>query len=571
MASLRASLIAGFLACPVTLGAQDPRALLREADSLFRASALDSALVRYEAVLRGDSANSRAVFQVAVLRSWRNELPLAIQLHRKYVALEPRDLEGRVALARVMAWAGRFTESIAHYDTVLAREADYRDAALGRATALAWWGRFGAADSAYVAWLATHPQDTDTKIERARALAWAGHLDEALAVYASLPASSVEAAKGAARVTSWKGDLLGGEARWAAIVRDHPRDADAWVGLAQVRRWLGKPRAARDALDEALRIAPANSDALEQRRWVDAELRPASAFGITLATDSDDNESFAVTLSGGLAMPVGRRLTASVLHRRATLGALDGRVFNGSLGWGVQSPSGQFAATFNAGVTSLMPETPLDNDHVMTGGARFSAQFGSRVVAGVGAARSAFDEVAATIASGVVLDLADGDVLVRLPNRFTASAGISTGTVRRGSGGNNARWGSSGALSWAYARNISLSARTRAFGYDRAAGDGYFAPSRFQLTELAVHWHRAAERGLQASLDAAAGDQRVGTGAAASQRTAWSAALGTGLRWRPGVEAILSGTIANVASPGALLGTSEYTYRALSLTVRTLF
>jgi hypothetical protein len=173
----------------------------------------------------------------------------------------------------------------------------------------------------------------------------------------------------------------------------------------------------------------------------------------------------------------------------------------------------------------------------------------------------------------VALDLADADVVVRLPGRFSVSGGVSTGNVARGQAGDNGRWGSSGALSWAKARHVSLTARTRAFGYDRTAADGYFSPRRFQLTELAAHWHRSRELGWQASLDLGAGTQRVRIrgDAAPSERSAWSASASAGIRWRPGVEAMISGVIANVASPGTLLGSAEYTYRSLSLTFRTLF
>ena len=107
--------------------------LMREADSLFKAGRYDSALVRYEAVMRRDSTQSRAVFQVAVLRSWNNDLTTAAKLHWRYVLLEPRDREGRVAYARVLSWSGRFAAAIANYDTVLTREPDYRDAEIGRA------------------------------------------------------------------------------------------------------------------------------------------------------------------------------------------------------------------------------------------------------------------------------------------------------------------------------------------------------------------------------------------------------------------------------------------------------
>jgi tetratricopeptide (TPR) repeat protein len=239
-------------------------AVVARGDAAWTAERHDLAYAIYDSVVSADSAfSSRAVYRLGTLRSWRNELREAIQLHQLYVRLEPRDLEGRVGLARVYSWASRFEASIATYDTVLAREADYRDAAFGRATALAWWGKLDEAIAAYDAWIKAHPTDTEAELGRAQVLSWAGRLDEALAVYekAAKSGNTAEAEKGIARVTAWRGDVEGSERLWRAATVKYPRDAETWVGLGQVLRWMGRPFAARDALEHALVVKPSNDDA----------------------------------------------------------------------------------------------------------------------------------------------------------------------------------------------------------------------------------------------------------------------------------------------------------------------
>lgn len=584
----RAAVVTGTVAAalasvaPCTLraqGATDARAaqvLIREADSLFNADNYGAALARYEAAMRADSTASRAVYRVAVLRSWRDELDIAIALHRRYVELEPRDDDGRVGLARVLSWAGQYAASVALYDTVIGRNAGHRDAVMGRASTLASWGRFAEADSAYAAWTATHAADTAAMLERARRLAWAGRYDEALTLYRRAGPASVEGQKGEARVLTWKGDLVGGEAQWESLAQRYPNDVDVWVGLGQVRRWRGNPRGSRVALDRALRLRPGQTYALEQRRWIDAELDAAGGVTISATHDSDDNDAFTVAVHGGLPVPVGQRVEATASMRRATLGALDGHAVSAQLNWGVQSNGGKTSALFGAGVTSLsasaLPGGSAPEATLVFGSARVRAQLGTGVFAGIGASRTPLDEVTATIRTGVVLDLGDADVTVRLPHRVSAGIAAHGGSVARGEDGANDRWGMSGSVGWAYRRNITFAARTRAFGYERPATDGYFSPQRFQLTELAAGWQKAESYGWQAGVDVAAGSQRIRvSGSEPATRNAWSAAAFGGFRWRPGVESSVKAIFANVASPATVFGDAEYRYTAMIATVRWLF
>jgi hypothetical protein len=57
------------------------------------------------------------------------------------VGLEPRDEEGRIALAKAYAWSGATVRAVAVYDSILARDATIATPP-GAAQALAWAGRF---------------------------------------------------------------------------------------------------------------------------------------------------------------------------------------------------------------------------------------------------------------------------------------------------------------------------------------------------------------------------------------------------------------------------------------------
>jgi len=77
--------------------------LIASGDSAWTAGKFDAAFARYARVLEQDSTSGRALFRMATLLAWRNELDRSIGLYRHYVKLSPRDDDGRIALARVLA------------------------------------------------------------------------------------------------------------------------------------------------------------------------------------------------------------------------------------------------------------------------------------------------------------------------------------------------------------------------------------------------------------------------------------------------------------------------------------
>src|SRR2546423_4008853 len=160
---------------------------LRRADSAYQAGAYGLAADLFEGIVNGEaSPPSIAIFRLATLRSWDNRLEEANALYRRYIAQEPRDAEGRLALARTLAWGGHYASSIAIYDSLIAARQRYRDAVMGRAQTLAWAGDLKDALATYKAWVADHPSDREAAMDYARALAWNNQMDQAEALYTQL-------------------------------------------------------------------------------------------------------------------------------------------------------------------------------------------------------------------------------------------------------------------------------------------------------------------------------------------------------------------------------------------------
>src|SRR5256885_14631759 len=181
------------------------RNALARAQSTYKAGAYPLAADLYEWVVTHDNPPaSIAIFRLATLRSWDNELDEAAGLYRRYIKQEPWDAEGSLALARTLAWGAHYDSAIAIYDSLIAGKKRLRDATLDRAQTLAWAGRLKPALDAYRGWLRENSNDREAAIAYARTLAWNGQLDEAEARYAELsPTGNAADTKGFARAIGW--------------------------------------------------------------------------------------------------------------------------------------------------------------------------------------------------------------------------------------------------------------------------------------------------------------------------------------------------------------------------------
>jgi hypothetical protein len=124
----------------------------------------------------------------------------------------------------------------------------------------------------------------------------------------------------------------------------------------------------------------------------------------------------------------------------------------------------------------------------------------------------------------------------------------------------------SGALRWSLNRAVSVAAGARAFGYDHAALDGYFAPKRYLLAEGSGHLRLGGDLGWALESELGLGTQRITAfDNSSAGRFAQRCNLSATYRPQPGVEWSVSGSFANVASPTTI---SSADYRAYSIAVK---
>jgi tetratricopeptide (TPR) repeat protein len=502
------SLVAATLALAALARAQAQQppsldAMLSTADAAWRDGDHGRAAAVYEEIVRRDSTAARAVYRLALLFAWRNELARAIELHRLYLRLEPRDDDGRIALARTLAWAERYDEAEVIYDSILARKADHRDAVLGTAQLLAWRGRLTQAIARYETWVHTHADD-----------------------------------------------------------------AEAWASLGQARSWAGRPAKARDALHRALALRPGQDDVRAQLRIVEAAMAPSLEPGVTTTDDSDHNRSTTVVLEGGVGVPWGQRVVAGVRHRTADLGAAraTATALRTATSW--TSIDGRWTLRGELGATRLggrEGDVQRQSRTEPLASVRVSRRVARSLSASLGVLRTAFDETAPLIISGITTTTFEGDADFAFTPRLSFGLGGGV-TELAGGSGDNQRTAVSGTLRWTVKRDFSVAAGVRTFGYEHAASDGYFAPERYRLAEASVRAGFGGELGWRLDVEAGGGQQMI-QGFADSRTSRFAQRANVTIAWRPapGVEWALASAFANVASPTAL---SAADYRVWSLAVR---
>jgi Flp pilus assembly protein TadD len=545
------------------------RALVVRADSAWAAESYGTAALLYQAAVARDSSNSRAVFRLATLRSWSNQLDEGIRLYRRYVALEPRDLEGRLSLARAIAWSGQYASAIAVYDSVLAQNGTQRDAVLGRAQTLGWAGRLNESLSIYRSWLATHPTDREASLDYARALAWNGDLGQAERMYTQLSRTGdADAQKGLARVVAWRGELDRSEGAWRQVLELRPHDPEALTGLAQTLRWQGRQSDAEEALVAALETNPDYGDARTLLRWVQADLRPSVTVTGHGTNDSDTNRATNLLVDYVNPWRWNTTFGGRYAERRANFSAIDSRVHAATAFLAWQRGTWQLRASGGAAQhSSTLGPSSLKSATITSGSLQGGGRLGSALKVGFGASRSPFDETALLIANGVISTEYSGEAELGLPARISLSAGASHARLTGGTQ-DNRRNDYSSTLRWKYNRTWSVALGGREFGYDSPSTDGYFAPHRYTLGEISTRGHLGGELGWTSEADIGLGQQRIEIfGSGPESRLAERASLSVGYRPDPSQEITLLGGYANVAGPGQTKS-SEYNFYSLSLRVR---
>lgn len=135
---------------------QAQSSIVIRADSAFAAE--DRALARrlYEEAVRANPEHARAVFRLGQLEPSPDK---ALAFYARYVALEPRDPWGHMALGDQLARMDRVGEALESYAKAQALAPNERDVAIGRARIESRAGRSRAARQTLANWTAANSED----------------------------------------------------------------------------------------------------------------------------------------------------------------------------------------------------------------------------------------------------------------------------------------------------------------------------------------------------------------------------------------------------------------------------
>ena len=181
------------------------------------------------------------------------------------------------------------------------------------------------------------------------------------------------------------------------------------------------------------------------------------------------------------------------------------------------------------------------------------------VAAGIGYSRAPFDETAALIADGLVVDALDGSVDVAPSPHWSLSGGGGGAWLSDG----NRRYSAVAAVLARVLPGVQVGPFARVMGY-RRRGSGYFSPDRFSVLEgrVTTDWRRA-RWGVRA--DGGLGSQQVFQGAA--HQLEWHIGVTLTRGWGASNEIALVGLLTNSAVAIATGGvrTEGFRYRTLGV------
>lgn len=453
--------------------ASDPAEHLRRADAAYAAGDRARAEQEYAAVLALDPAQSRAVFRLAQLRE-RTDVVAAIALYRRYVALEPGDAWGHMALGTALANQGDVRAAMAAYDDAGRLAPGERDVEVGRARALARARHVDAAIAAYARVVAARPRDVEAWRELAAQQRTAG--DHRGAVRSLQRAAGTAGVDPGARAAIGRDIARNRAAMRASVVplAGGSRDSDGLfttqAGFTATSPLVGT---ARLGVRAAMRRA---GDGIYSRATQElaagAQLRPSAQLRLELEGGIRRSDRTAIELAPsdptgpprGPRAPIGRTPT----------------------------PGSTTFESYPVGRARLVWRKPGD---------------GASVDARVG--RQLLDASPALVAQGVLRDEAAAtlDLRVRGPFRVRGFGRVATihnedERTRRDVVG--------GALAWV-PPSWELTLRGQRMTYAAPTTLAYFAPRAVDGAELTAYVEREAAGGATLAVDLGAGAQRVAT------------------------------------------------------------
>jgi len=436
---------------PQPARARTPEAFVAAGDSALAAEDFVTARASYDAALKIDAQSSRALFQRARVATSNAE---ACEWLRRYVAVQPDDAWGWMALGDHAARAGRAAEANAAYERAVQLAPQDRDAWVGLARVQIRTGRTDAAIATYTQWVGRHPGDVEAATELGRAQRRAGQVREAARTLESIAGRDERAS---AVLNALRGEIApafepfvqgttdsddNSRLRWGAASEIALPDG-VRAGVVGSRLRVADPTAARTLDVLAVRLA-----------W-----RPRAALRMDAAPG----------IARAAAVPAGDALV----------------------------PAG----------------VPVQNE--MVGSARARWQPATGPLALGGAVRREFLDASLALLDARVMRT-EGSARIDLPlvSRIAARGGGRWARYDGTTVNNRTQW--SGALVVKPRDSNEWSLSVEESHFDHPAVDGYFAPARAQSVELGSYGEFELSSRVSLALDLGAGvEQLTAFGAAA--------------------------------------------------------
>jgi tetratricopeptide (TPR) repeat protein len=444
---------------------------MARADAAYVAGDKDAAERQYAAIVSVDSTQSRAVFRLAQLRQGRDP-GAAITLYRRYVALEPQDPWGYIALADVLAARGDDAGALSAYDQAVQIAPAERDVRIGRARLLANAGHTDAAIAEYEQWVAHVPGESKAWRELAVQRRRAGHYTEAIAALQRVQALDARSAADSMvardiarlRVLSRATvePLVGGsgDSDGLTTARTAVTVTSALVGAARLF-----------AVGSADRAGDGTFARATQELALGLQYRPLAQFRVELVGGAARADRALVDTSTSATPPAGPG--------------------NGRPRIGRPTPAGASSfEIFPVGHARLVWRNP-----------------GDAISVDARAVRQLLDASPFLVAQGVLRDEASLSLDLRLVGPIRARAFGRVGTVHNEDETNGRRI-VGGALAYVPGP-YELTLRAQTLQYDAPTTLAYFAPRHVRTAELTTYLERETARGATIALDLGAGAQQV--------------------------------------------------------------
>ncbi|MCL5059932.1 MAG: tetratricopeptide repeat protein, partial [Candidatus Thermoplasmatota archaeon] len=433
-----------------------------------------SALAAIARAVELDPGNPTYLRTRADLAAWRGDYAMALDSHRRILAIAPDDPGARLGIARVNYWRNRPDESARAYRDYLARQPGVAAAWMEYIVVVTELGDYARATELLETYRQRFGDNLAARKQKARVLAWAERPTPSLAEVAELEAS---------------------------LRDDHELGYTRTVALHYAHR----PREALASLAEVARLRPDSKETLDLARFIRTPLRSNATADAGYSTGSDDVTLRHAGVRGEYAINPGTRL----------FGGADRQRISADVGSGYEKPDGGTSIGYNRAWLGVRHRTsPRLSLDAQIGGGR--AEGDGRFIYEVGADLQPADELVLRLARRedlfAVSPLAAGLGIERRANtldatwtpglRYTVASRFAYDTFSDG----NARWQAELAPRRAFLRtqrlNLDLGVSGRWFGYDQDPGNGYYAPSLYQRYAVTAftYWKISDDDGVSVAI-----------------------------------------------------------------------